>query len=1098
MTDNKVSYQDLSGCASCDSSTTTGIIESDNDCACPSSDQVLIETDVTGAKLSAKICQQCPSRTLPVKTSQTIAGKGYVGSKYVCQSCPDKHMTMSLVNNVYACTCDSSYRIAGYSGIGEQSCILNTLASPFVSVLSAAKTVNYPTTGITNFNSRVFEHFFLSAASYCSFYGGAQDNHHCQALANLCVLQLYDESTQACSIFLNLVTAGRDTNRMGSEYNVSYWSYHMPWLYYTPLYKGNQVCKYDVHSAQVSLNHFRMEYRVAMYYMNGTLKGYTKLETLFSYCTRQAPLSSKGGGSSSSTKWQYFATSEKISFSCSLRSLLTYSSDSQQMVDDMVFYELFLLDRTTMKFTPVPTILTVGSSSSSSSSSTSSTIYTNDLCATDDKLVRRFYLFDAISGIETINSDPRVIRYAARIVLTTQLIPETSAGASGASTDNIYAPVLRIDYMESVPSTWGAVTETLGSSSSSSSSSSATTTTYTYTDDIVSYSFAAYYISDMSHFFATFQGFSIAMFVIFIFFFGLRYHNWNMRHARIITQAGLTTDLGGANVKLCGEILLLLMSSFVLVFFPYVVILSWYFFVFFKMQEVPSIMLPVDDGGSSVVTSTSPYYAFVMGLYVLTFFQALYVLITVVYRQCQIDVFLLDWEPFHNSQMQALQPGGTKPTLAASANATGARTVAQRSKEQQQVSVWRTLMVANEYAELQVERRSDIRFTLFWLGFFLIGLNLQYNATPQPDLNDVTPGHRNMLLRFAVSTFFWLILSVAQYLWKWVVYERYFSEPPEQRFLDFCTIAKVSVFVLDEKFHGYYLHCRSPYPHAEANMMELVDMLNQEEAGLTTDRSLDGAPADVQSFQLFISSETRDALTQIYDVLARPMTMTELIDQRRNRSALAASAGARGGNSRMSNAAMAQDHSQQQQSYNNASNRSFFSSPGGFGGRRSGLGAFRTGGSGNSFKMGFAAFHAIPTERVVQAWQEMTSFLQQWVENNLSVTGLRRVIHEPSYLERMMYSAPDLTQSGTPSVFYTDRAWRFTETMFLGREMDLLLFNILVYSLVDMWFGSTLTSILLAYLADYGITYLRSSYGSVSSDDDDDDAFEEMTPVRFD
>lgn len=32
------------------------------------------------------------------------------------------------------------------------------------------------------------------------------------------------------------------------------------------------------------------------------------------------------------------------------------------------------------------------------------------------------------------------------------------------------------------------------------------------------------------------------------------------------------------------------------------------------------------------------------------------------------------------------------------------------------------------------------------------------------------------------------------------------------RFVDLATMAKVSVLILDEKFHGWYLHCRSPYP----------------------------------------------------------------------------------------------------------------------------------------------------------------------------------------------------------------------------------------------------------------------------------------------
>lgn len=39
----------------------------------------------------------------------------------------------------------------------------------------------------------------------------------------------------------------------------------------------------------------------------------------------------------------------------------------------------------------------------------------------------------------------------------------------------------------------------------------------------------------------------------------------------------------------------------------------------------------------------------------------------------------------------------------------------------QQVSVWRTILVANEWTELQCTRKTDIRFTLFFLGFVLLG-----------------------------------------------------------------------------------------------------------------------------------------------------------------------------------------------------------------------------------------------------------------------------------------------------------------------------------------------------------------------------------------
>ena len=44
-------------------------------------------------------------------------------------------------------------------------------------------------------------------------------------------------------------------------------------------------------------------------------------------------------------------------------------------------------------------------------------------------------------------------------------------------------------------------------------------------------------------------------------------------------------------------------------------------------------------------------------------------------------------------------------------------------------------------------------------------------------------------------------------------------------------------------------------------------MLHKEEAGLTTDRSLDGAPPEVQSFQLFVTGEWRAAFDKIKDAL---------------------------------------------------------------------------------------------------------------------------------------------------------------------------------------------------------------------------------------
>lgn len=148
--------------------------------------------------------------------------------------------------------------------------------------------------------------------------------------------------------------------------------------------------------------------------------------------------------------------------------------------------------------------------------------------------------------------------------------------------------------------------------------------------------------------------------------------------------------------------------------------------------------------------------------------------------------------------------------------------------------MWRTILVANEWVELQGLTRTSVVFTLFWLGFVLLGVNYEANATSQPNLSDRTPGPLNPLLRFANTTFFWLVFTYAQWLWKFLLGERYFGEPPEQAFMDLCTIAKVSLLIMDEKYHGFYLHCRSPHAYADGTMAELIDMLHKEEAGLFT------------------------------------------------------------------------------------------------------------------------------------------------------------------------------------------------------------------------------------------------------------------------
>lgn len=508
---------------------------------------------------------------------------------------------------------------------------------------------------------------------------------------------------------------------------------------------------------------------------------------------------------------------------------------------------------------------------------------------------------------------------------------------------------------------------------------------------------------DISDFENYLYAFFVLTTVIASLYFALKVYYWNIRHSRSPQVVGINSQAsgGGINFKSIFEISVLVCQAWNAFFFPFTLFICFYFFTFFKVQYLPLLMMPPQY---EIGREGSPYFMFVANVYVMAFFQ-LYVVIVMVVKQCRADIFFIDWEPFkvESSTKGKKKNGG--------------------SEADSHVSVWRSIMVANEWSEMQTIRKTDIRFTLFWLAFVLIGLDLQYNATIQPSLEDLDPNQINVVLRFANSCFFWLLFSSVQYLFKYLFYERFYGEPPEQVFVDFCTIAKVSVLVLDEPYHGWYLHCRSPHQYADGSMTELVEMLHKEEAGLVTDRGLEGAPVDIQSFEVFLSAEFRSAFDRIFVKLCGVDSVQGSItaqgrEQRPNRG---------------------------------------------------------RGGSAGSVRLGSVNY--LPSEKVMLAWKELTVFLQEFVQNHFGKSGMRRTVKEATYFEKMVRAAPDLTIPEQPSVFQTDKEYDYVAVLFLGREYQLLLLNILAYSLFDLWFNDVAISLLLTYLLEFVICSVRQAWG---------------------
>lgn len=414
----------------------------------------------------------------------------------------------------------------------------------------------------------------------------------------------------------------------------------------------------------------------------------------------------------------------------------------------------------------------------------------------NDFLSHRFFLYDFQSGVAIGESKPKVFRYAKTITLTIRTQKSQVKG--------IYPPLLTISYVD---------TQSLHNST---------------------VEFHVTYASDTTKFWTTAMSLFIVACGIAACRVILQTYTWQRRSTR-------NEEIAAAMWHTLTHLATCSAANFALASFSVLWVMSTYFFVFFKLQSTVYLMLP-EVNYHALARKMDEYYPFRV-LLPLSFLLQLASVMYKVYAQTQIQLLFIDWE---KPRAKVLDVDSAKPLNAP-------------------ISIWRVILVANEWKRLQVARRSSFEFTVVVQLFLLYGCDLRSAAIPIPNSQmkhidgDGTLGSTdsilslNPYLRFANASCLWLLLCLVQRLWKWLIFERYFDEPRECLFIDLCTVAKVSCMFLDEPYHGFYLHCRSPYPFADGNMSEIVDQLKQEEAGLTVGRGLDSSLPDCQAFEMFVT-----------------------------------------------------------------------------------------------------------------------------------------------------------------------------------------------------------------------------------------------------
>ena len=298
---------------------------------------------------------------------------------------------------------------------------------------------------------------------------------------------------------------------------------------------------------------------------------------------------------------------------------------------------------------------------------------------------------------------------------------------------------------------------------------------------------------------------------------GIRLYGWYQRNGGDCDQAACVVPTIILLIAGGGNVLALISLG-----------ISIWYLVAYKFQDYAVFMLPSRDDGEQLFTIVATCAL------VCKFIHCLHIVIT----QSRIDIFFLDWEqpklaPIVNmtTQKQTTTTGSAIRRQPRSSHSDTINTQGPQ-EEKRPVSVWRTFFVGNEWNELQIIRRTNPIIQILFVMVLLDYAGLGNLATGDPYIDtklSPTEYHSEyrLLLRFGISASLYLLFAFVQWFFFIFIYERWVADAA-RNFVDLCALSNISVFILSEEIHGYYIHGRLLHGHADTSQKKLAEFLEGE------------------------------------------------------------------------------------------------------------------------------------------------------------------------------------------------------------------------------------------------------------------------------
>jgi meckelin len=293
--------------------------------------------------------------------------------------------------------------------------------------------------------------------------------------------------------------------------------------------------------------------------------------------------------------------------------------------------------------------------------------------------------------------------------------------------------------------------------------------------------------------------------------------------------------------------------------FVVVLLTSIVVLIFFKSQVPLAFVLPTDHQEVMYIV-----------LVALGLLCELVNIVYIMWFQCSVDIFFIDWE----------KPKGQIVTADTTTQ------TPEGSLKVAPVSIWRTYFVANEWNEIQSLRKGHPLVLLLAVLLLLEVISLGNIGNREPiahvfyDSSEYTPPS-SRILRFALAAMFYSFLALLMRLYVLLIHER-FVEHKLKQFVDLCSISNISVLVLSHLKYGYYIHGRSVHGFADTDMKEMSGFFKKEELNLVAKRGLT-SNNDNQVYDAAFTDDFRKYFNSI--LISAKSTEVQGTDQERSEGA---------------------------------------------------------------------------------------------------------------------------------------------------------------------------------------------------------------------